>query len=435
MKNSRFRQMLRPALTAVLVAAFPACGGSGIPAAPGPQLSATPSNASRPSSLPAPRSARAGLARTGARRRTVGLGPIVQSAFGGEIYGWDIDQNGSDGLLSETVTENSGPVFLNGIETFDESSGKITKIVQKTRTDADGPTPVVDAIAGNDVGLIDDQFDFVRSGKLVRDDRYLAMNPVSGNKITGRWKPPHPLDLEPNFVSNNQASSSQIVTAYENKRDDDKVALYTYDTVRNAWGKRLDFPQRFLFGTDSPIYAAVDVATNEAVVGYLKRSRYNPRESPTFYVMDAATGKHLRSFYGLGYGFPNGMAIDPTTDIMCTTTFNDMDVEFYKLSIGKGKAVQIPVYFGGGPLTQGAAVAADPIHHLFLVAQLNSTFSSNGGSTVIVYDEHGKLVEYLDGFNFINNYTPVVPHLAVNPSSRTGYVNGPALNQLQEFTY
>jgi len=110
-------------------------------------------------------------------------------------------------------------------------------------------------------------------------------------------------------------------------------------------------------------------------------------------------------------------------------------VEFYKLSTGKGKAVQIPVLFGGGALTNGGSVAADPINHLFLVTQRNSTFSPNGGSTVIVYDERGKLVEYINGFNFLNQFSVVVPHVAVNPSNRTGYVDGPNPNQLQEFTY
>jgi hypothetical protein len=134
----------------VLVAAFSACAGSATLSAADTQL------------LPAPRSTQANIPAR-ARRRTVGLGPIVQFAFGGEIYGWDIDQNGSDGLLSEAMTESSGLIFLNGIETFDESSGKITKIVQKTRTNAEVPSPVVEAIAGNDVGLIDDQFNFVKT--------------------------------------------------------------------------------------------------------------------------------------------------------------------------------------------------------------------------------------------------------------------------------
>jgi hypothetical protein len=408
MERSRLRRVAQPAYLVALAILLSACGGPGLPPQPLPRPGAD------------------------VHRRTGALGPVVTSQFGGQIFGWDIDQNGNDGLLTETVL---GSQVTNAIETFDETTGKITKVVRKTERLNASVEPVVDAIAGSDVGIIDVERD--GTNPLERHDYFDLMNPVTGNKITGHSKPRRVSGIVPNFVTNNQTSSSQVMMAvYPDKSGDDEVGLYTYDTARNVWGKRLDFPKRrFLFQTGEPNYAAVDATTNEAVVGYLGRPRYNPRESPTFYVMDAATGEHLRSFYGIGYGFPNGMAIDPTTGIMCTTTFNDMDVEFYKLSTGKGKAVQIPVYFGGGALTMGAAVAADPVHHLFLVAQLNSTFSPSGGSTVIVYDEHGKLVEYINGFEFLNRFSVVVPHLAVHPSKRIGYVNGPNLNQLQEFTY
>ena len=396
----------RSAWAAVLALSLAACGGSGLPA----QSSIAP------------------LA--GVRHQTGSLGPVVQSKFGGQIFGWDIDQNGNDGVLTETVL---GSEVTNAIETFDESTGKITKVVQKVvRVNAD-VEPVVDAVAGNDVGIIDVERDFA----FKRDDKFDLMSPVSGGKITTRSVPPKAEGMVPNFVTNNQASANQVMMAlYPNKRGLDSIGMYTYDTSTGVWGKRFDFPNSELFQNGFPNYAAVDATTNEAVTSYLIRSRYNPHESPTFYVMDAASGKHLRSFYGVGFGFPNGMAIDSTTGIMCTTTTGDMDVEFYKLSSGKGKKVQIPILNGGGgPLTNGAAVAADPIHHLFLVAQLNSTFSPDGGSTVIVYDERGKLVEYIDGFDFFSTYSVVVPHLAVNPSKRMGYVNGPNLSELQEFKY
>ena len=366
-----------------------------------------------------------------ARPLSAGLGPVVTSRFGGEIFGWDIDQNGNDGLLTETALE--GGAFINAIETFDESTGKITKVVQKVERPNASVEPVVDAIAGSDVGIVDVERALVG---LERSDYFDLLSPVSHNKLTGRTKPQHDLGMVPSFFTNNQASSSQVmIVFYTDKHGHDRFGLYTYDTVAKTWGTRLDFPQRFLFQSQ-PNYAVVDAATNEAVVGHLKRSRYNPHESTTFEVLDAKTGKHLRSFYGVGYGFPNGMAIDPTTGVLCTTTTGDMDVEFYMLATGKGKAVQIPILNGGGgPLTNGAAVAADPIHHLFLIAQLNSTVSPSGGSSVLVYDEHGKLVEYIDGFEFLNNYTVIPPHVAVNPANRTGYVNGPTVSQLQEFTY
>jgi hypothetical protein len=403
-----WRRITHPAYAAVVAISLSACGGAGLPAQ---------SSAVRVADI---------------RRGTGALGPVVTSQLGGQIFGWDIDQNGNDGVLTESVL---GSDVINAIETFDESTGKITKVVQKkTRLNAN-VEPVADAISGSDVGIVD--VERLETDPFERNDYFDLINPVTGEKITGRSKPRQVLGIVPNFVTNNQASSSQIMMVlYPDKHGDDEVGLYTYDTVRNAWGKRLEFSKhRFLFQNGFPNYAAVDATTKEAVIGYLGRPRYNPHESATFYIMDAATGKHLRSFYGVGYGFPNGMAIDPTTGIMCTTTTGDMDVEFYTLATGKGKAVQIPRYNNAGALTNGAAVAADPVNHLFLVAQRNSTFSQSGGSTVIVYDERGKLIEYINGFNFLDLYTPVVPHLAVNPSNRTGYVNGPNLNQLQEFTY
>jgi hypothetical protein len=197
-------------------------------------------------------------------------------------------------VLTETVL---GSKVLNAIETFDESTGKITKLVQKTQRVNANAEPVVDAVAGNDVGIVDVE----REEDLTRNDYFDLINPVANNKITGRTKPRHVLA---NFVTNNQASSSQIMMAlYPNKRGDDAAGLYTYDTVRNAWGTRVAFSRTFLFENGFPNYAAVDPTTNEAVVGYLGRSRYNPHESATFYVMDAATGKHLRSLYGVGFGF------------------------------------------------------------------------------------------------------------------------------------
>jgi hypothetical protein len=396
--------------TLLLVASLSACAGAGSQGTGAPQVVST---------LPA------------MRRQTAGPGPILGSKFGGSIYGWDMDQNGTDGLITETVLGGTGTV-INVIETFDESTAQIVKVVRKTIRNNASVEPVADAIAGSDVGIVDVENDLA---SLQRDDHFDLLNTVLRNKITGQTKPPHMLGIVPNFVTSNQASSSQVMVAYYEKNRVDQVGLYTYDTVRNAWSKRIDFSRKDLFQLGAPTYAAVDATTNEAVVGYLDASRYNPHESSTFDVMDAATGKHLRSFYGVGYGWPNGMAIDSTTDTMCTTTTRDMDVEFYNLSTGKGKTVTIPTLYGGGGETNGAAVAADPVNHLFLVAQLNSTLSPDGGSSVLVYDEHGKLVEYINGLNFFFFNSVIVPRIAVNPSLRIGYVNGPNVTQLQEFTY
>ena len=56
---------------------------------------------------------------------------IVHSKFGGQIFGYDIDQNGTDGLLSEDKVLANGNV-LAAVETFDQTTGDITGVVAET---------------------------------------------------------------------------------------------------------------------------------------------------------------------------------------------------------------------------------------------------------------------------------------------------------------
>src|ERR1700722_12815243 len=79
-------------------------------------------------------------------------GPIiVHSKFGGQIFGFDIDQNGTEGVLSESKTLSNGNV-LAAVETFDQKSGKILKVVSKTETQDDFLTL---GIAGTNLGLVE----------------------------------------------------------------------------------------------------------------------------------------------------------------------------------------------------------------------------------------------------------------------------------------
>src|SRR5579864_8558153 len=55
---------------------------------------------------------------------------IVHPKFGGEILGYDIDRNGTEGLLSEYVSLGNGKNLV-ASETFDQKTGKIVKIVAK----------------------------------------------------------------------------------------------------------------------------------------------------------------------------------------------------------------------------------------------------------------------------------------------------------------
>jgi hypothetical protein len=62
----------------------------------------------------------------------------------------------------------------------------------------------------------------------------------------------------------------------------------------------------------------------------------------------------------------------------------------------------------------GADVAVDPVHHLFLVAQPNSS-TSVGNSSIYVYDTSGTLVGSLHGFHFSNAGNVVAMHTALHP--------------------
>jgi hypothetical protein len=88
---------------------------------------------------------------------------------------------------------------------------------------------------------------------------------------------------------------------------------------------------------------------------------------------------------------------------------------------------------GGNQFNSGADVEFDPLHKLFLVAQPNS--SRGSGSTIYVYDTGGNLQETLNGFSFSNAFNVIPVHIALNPSNRSGYVDGPSNGELQSFTY
>src|SRR5207244_1328819 len=110
--------------------------------------------------------------------------------------------------------------------------------------------------------------------------------------------------------------------------------------------------------------------------------------------VDMTTGT-LTKFTGVGLGDVNGLAVDPATGTACTTTEIDFSVEFYNLATQTGFAQPLP-----GATNQffsGADVEFDPVNHLFLVAQPNSSTASSG-SSIHVYDVSGNLVESINGF-------------------------------------
>ena len=176
---------------------------------------------------------------------------------------------------------------------------------------------------------------------------------------------------------------------------------------------------------------AYDSATNQAVLGHAKLG--NPFVPGKIATVDLTTGAFVK-FTGLGLGDVNGIAVDPVTGTACTTTEIDFSVAFYNLATQSGSIQPLP-----GAVNQffsGAAVQFDPLSRLFLVAQPNSSTASSG-SSIHVYDVAGNLVESIDGLSFSNAGNVVAAHIALNPTKRLGFVDGPdpGVSQIQSFTY
>src|SRR5947208_3144800 len=76
---------------------------------------------------------------------------IVHSKFGGQIFGFEIDQNGTEGVLSESQPLANGN-YLAAVETFDQATGKILNVIVKTQTQDDFITL---GVVGTSVGLVE----------------------------------------------------------------------------------------------------------------------------------------------------------------------------------------------------------------------------------------------------------------------------------------
>jgi len=349
----------------------------------------------------------------------IGPGPVVvHTALGGFILGYDIDPDGTEGILSEALTRADGRHDI-AVETFDQATGRILKILrmQSDSKNSFGTLGVYDH-----VGLT--EFDHVQ--RLFVDRRtYLATAPLDANRFTGRWTPPFsgPEDI---ITSGSAALGGHraLFAGFRNVADDFHTYVFTSDVAAGTFGPVLRVDDPVFDENNSPVVALWDDG-NEAVLA----GSHGCFNCPTAIGrLDLATGT-LDSFTGLGKGFVNGLAVDSTTGIACTTTEDDFSVEFYDFVQGTRRLVVLPNAFS--QQQSGGAVAVDPIHRLFLVGQ---EFSSTAlrGSSIQVFDEQGNFVESLNGFRL-----PASPAaMVLDPARRTGFVIvTPELTSLQSFTY
>ncbi len=345
---------------------------------------------------------------------------LVHSKFGGQIFGFDIDQNGTEGVLSESQDLNNGNV-LAAVETFDQKTGKILKVLVKTETLDDFVTL---GVVGNSVGLVEREHEI----SLFHVKRtFHTINPLDSNIFNGLWTPPLKSDELISRVSRSQGVADVAVFAFENGGDEHSF-VFSSNVAANTFGPFITLTDPHFSFFSSPLMA-FDSKNNRAVF-----AAFNEDGLPSLIgLVNLATGK-TTEFTGLGFGSPNGLAVDSNTGIAVTTTSFDDSVEFYNLNTHAAFSVTLP---GNPQVGQfGTAVAVDQVHRLFFVGQPNSSTQANS-SAIYVYDEKGNLKETLNGFHFQDTFKVIPTHIAVHPSQRTGFVDGPddPVTDIQSFTY
>ena len=184
--------------------------------------------------------------------------------------------------------------------------------------------------------------------------------------------------------------------------------LFTSDIAANTFGPRVDLTDSVF---DNGPAMAFDSRSNKAVVAASTGCRTC---APAVALVDLVRAT-VKEFPGLGFGIVNGIAVDSTDGIACTSTEIDFSLEFYDLKQQTGFLVQLP---GASSQAQsGTDVEYDPVNRLFLVAQ---PFTSTGGSgsSIQVFDTKGAFVESINGLSLPTGGA----RIALNPNTRTGFV-------------
>lgn len=344
--------------------------------------------------------------------------PVVHTALGGEILGYDIDQNGTEGILAEYVALQGGTSNV-AVETFDQTTGKIVRVLKEIKNTHNDfvAWPVV----GSSIGVAEEEFS---KGIYVDKRVFHTLNPLDGNMFTGLWTPPLKKNDIISEISEDQGASQTAVLGFHNTVNNFASFVLGTNVDQNTFGPVITLKDSVFDENDSPVMA-FDSATGRAVVA---ASNGCPNCGTSLVEVDLTSGKQT-VFSGLGFGLVNGIAVDSADGIACTATEIDFSVEFYDLATHQGTIVVLP---GATNQAQsGQDVEFDPVNKLFLVGQ-EFTSTGTSGSSIQVFDIHGNYVESINGLELPAS----AARIALNPTTRTGFVlAAPSGTELQGFTY
>ena len=105
-------------------------------------------------------------------------------------------------------------------------------------------------------------------------------------------------------------------------------------------------------------------------------------------------------------------------------TEDDASIEIYDLATQTGFTLALP-NSGEQQIFSGADVEFDATNKLFLVAQPVSVRRPPAVRFIMLTTPAASVRETLDGYNFSNASTVIAMHIALKPSTRTGFVDGP----------
>jgi hypothetical protein len=341
----------------------------------------------------------------------------INSALGGEILGYDVDQNGTEGVMSEVVQLGN---LINdiAIETFDQTTGKV-RIVKEIKNNYGDFVTL--GVVGTSVGLV--EFEHSQSGGGVTKRTYDTLNPLGNNKITGRWTPPFNKNHIIIGVSESQGFSTTAVLAFNNGTPGRSgTFVFGSNVADNTFGPLVQL-KNLTFSEGYGPHVAMDTATGDAIAASAEGDT-----AAQIATIDLANAT-VSEFTGVGLGNVQGLGVDSADGIACTTTEDD-NVEFYDLATQTGFAEQIP---GATSVFQsGTNVQFDAVNSLFLVAQPVST-QGGGTSSVLEYDTNGNFITSVNGLDIAGGLV-IGPGIAFNPNTRTGYVQS-STNTLEAFSY
>ena len=260
------------------------------------------------------------------------------------------------------------------------------------------------------------------------------MNPVTGEQFTGKWTPPVK-DLSVLLTAENQATTTSVVYAIELKNDD-TPDLIVSDVDTNTFGNVIHLdPSQFFLNTvrssrrtrSTTVAVMATSPSSAAPAAHRRRSplstsrwcvdRVHRRLVPRQRRLRLRERHRLRLRHGHRVHDDGARRRRRVLHIAKQTGFHELPAQRRRSDVRRERRRK-------------------RLHQqLFLVAQPCSSTAPSRAAASRSIGEDGTFVESINGLNFTDAGSLVLPiRIAINPSTRTGWVNGPQTSQLTQFS-